>query len=580
MKYMITRKNEAGSRNWTEDVFDRAYCRNNGKFERIKTRLNLGFSQLVYLPGSCMEAAAAYVTKQLGEANRWQVFGKHPGKSGGMDAVWNATTDIIQALVRWLGEDAQQPPPDVIFQNLDRLFADGSSHNGLIQDPGARVALFSLIECTRCARTLGLADIAFGKLPDAVETAFYEISWLDEVSPENFEYLIPTELVAKILGRRGNSRDLADNDQLSPGAVWLLASRLRWTDPTRAVRLMRSVAETCANDLAGVLNKVWEVTRAPGFDLPTRIDGAQSADAVGGSYSPDIINTIEARVINPYRRWLGLAEDPGVTEEQVKRTLEKLSPGVVLFGPPGTGKTYLARWIAAQIGVPIRVVAGADLRSSGFGDSERNIVRLLREARRAAPCVLVLDDADDLLTDRSQASGSVAGAERAMVNTMLSQLQGFDGPLAGVLIVVTTNRFNMLDVAVKDRLECHIEVSYPLGEDHVGSLVDVFAKELGLSLDKKVRAGLVERFLKPVYPGPLSLNPATEEARRRARSGLFSPRHIKLAMRMLDNSNDAKSSYSPTAEDVARMEKYFARLATAPELDDQQKKPEGPGAGT
>lgn len=576
--FATTRQKPAGSLAWTSDIFDRAYVKNNGPFARVMHRLNLGFSQLVYLPGSCMDAAAHTVTTHHDLTGKWTVLGDHPGDDARMDVIWQKTTKLVGTLLNWLKESSGKDRPDAIFKNLDRLFADGTTQRSFIQDSGARVALFSLIESTRTARTLGLADSAFGKLPDAVESAFTEISWLDEVSVENFEYLIPIELAANLLDFRGEDADLPGHLRIAGGAVWLLASRLRWTDPTRAVRILQSVAKSAQRGvLAATRKQISEATIPIGFTPPSDSIPAE-LETLQHSYSEAIFDTLQSEVIAKFKQWDELADNPAADKESFEAALRRQTPGLVLYGPPGTGKTYLARWIAAVLKLPIRVVSGALLRGSGFGESERNIVRLLREARRAAPCVLVLDDADDLLIDRSKIQGSVAGVERAIVNTMLQQLQGFDGPLAGVLVVVTTNKFDLIDKAIKDRLTCHIRVTYPLTTGHVKTIVRTIAGELGYEFDannQAVFARLIARFMNFVLPGVGNIAVTTEAERARQVDGLFSPREIQHAMRLLESSDgrgdDPKARYRPTGEDVDRMERYFENLALSPELQPHHK---------
>lgn len=547
---------DEGTDGWTEEIFTRAYCLDDGPFDRVRRRLELGFSVLVYLPGSCMDAAAVHIKNSVGGgAEDWREYGNHPGKDGSMEGLWEPTREIKEWL-RVFRRGGSADRPDAIFKNLDRLFLD--NNNGVIQHPMAQLAFFSLIESTRGARTLGLVDRDFGRLPESVSVAFAEHVWIDEIGIDRFRYLIPSELVEKL---QGDASGVLDES-----FEWLLASRLRWSDPIRAVRIMKVVAgdpECKEGNIADVLNRIWEATRPPDFADPSEAFPGDERRITTG-FPKRTLEPLKTSIINPYRAW----SNPGdAGSGDAKKRLQKLPPGVILFGPPGTGKTYLASWIAKSIGLPIRVVSGAQLRVRDFGGTERNIVRMFREARRAAPCVIVLDDADDLLVDRAEISGSVAGAERAIVNTMLQELAGFGGRISGVLVIMTTNRFQHLDSAIRNRIPLHIPVPYPLDKDQVRSITESVASDFGYVLDDAILERLVSRFMAPVLETP-NQRPLDDADRARVRRNLFSPREIQNAMRLLEGTGSSVGAYQPTEADLSRMEEYYSELARSPEIED------------
>jgi hypothetical protein len=551
-----------GSPEWTSEVFQRAYCIEGGPFQQVRRRLELGFSVLVYLPGSCIDPAADFVKKFVkvegGKAGDWKVYGEHPGPGKGMEFVWDQTAGIIAALLAWLGTN-RTSRPNAIFKNLDRLFSD--NNHGMIQNPGAQMALFSLVRSTQGARTLGLANRDFGKLPEAVELAFAERIWINEIDEQRFPHLVPRELGEK-LAVEGDGR-------LPEGVVWMLGSRLRWGDPVRAAMVMRSIGKKCRErDIRGILGEAWENDRPMNFASPTECF-PDDPQRVKDGFPSFVLEPLERGIVRPYRVWKRMT---GEGQQDCRRQLAKLPPGVILYGPPGTGKTYLAKWIAREIDLPIRVVSGAELRVPDFGGTERNIVRLFREARRAAPCVIVLDDADDLLLARSEASGAVAGAERAIVHTMLQELAGFGGRLAGVLVILTTNRFQHLDEAIQGRIPLHVPVPYPISEKEVSAIVRSVADDYGFDLAADgVLGRLIKRFLSPVIAHLGFKAPATPEERMRVRGNLFSPREIQHAMRLLEgeSAEDRPQSYCVTHDDVDRMERHFKQLASVPEIEEK-----------
>ena len=123
------------------------------------------------------------------------------------------------------------------------------------------------------------------------------------------------------------------------------------------------------------------------------------------------------------------------------------------------------------------------MKSKWFGDPERNVHRLFRDARRAAPCVLVFDDADNLMPDRSNLQGSVASTEQSVVNAFLQELEGFEEDSSGILVILTTNRYASLDPALRQRLGDPIRIPYVLSRKQIEALLEVLSGEE--ELDRK-----------------------------------------------------------------------------------------------
>jgi hypothetical protein len=535
---------------WTQEVFDRAYfTAPDAPFKRVCQWLTYGFSVLCYVPGSCMSAAMENVKKNV--LGPWKTYDWRPGKDRSLDAAFGDMAGVLGSIRDLMGGE-RDAPPKAVFTNLDRIFLD--NENRAANSTGTQLALFALVESTRNVPTLGLADRAFGPLPDAVEVAFNERLWLREIEPAVLvENLIPREL----------ARHLHWRDHPGPGA-WQLAARLRWSDPVHAVQLMRAVADptpmTREGDLQEVVKWIWEACRPAQFEDPVNSFSGDPDQLTG--FPPEVVSLLRLGVVDPYKRWQSL---PNLKQEEHDRELRMLPPGVLFFGPPGTGKTYLARWMARSIGLPIRVVAGAELRDSRFGQTERNLIRLFQDARRAAPCVLVLDDADDLLVDRGKAEGSTSSADRAIVNTALQELSGFGGRIPGVLVVLTTNRYYHVDAAVRSRIPLHVHVPYSLNKDQVAEVVAAVARYYNYRIEKQgeVWEKLVQRFFEPVLKnrGAAAIEPMD---RRQALDNLFSPRDIEQAMLLLRSPDTGTGTYTPRPDDVQRLIKYYEDLAEAP----------------
>lgn len=118
--------------------------------------------------------------------------------------------------------------------------------------------------------------------------------------------------------------------------------------------------------------------------------------------------------------------------------------GILLVGPPGVGKTLLAKAAASQGHANFISVKGPELMSKFVGDSERGLRDVFRKARQAAPCVIFFDEIDALLPKRGMGENVVG--ERTM-SQFLAEMDGVED-LRGVLVLGATNRMDMLDAAV------------------------------------------------------------------------------------------------------------------------------------
>ncbi len=210
---------------------------------------------------------------------------------------------------------------------------------------------------------------------------------------------------------------------------------------------------------------------------PSESKDAGAADSEAGvvsSEEQELIDTISGTIVteSPNVKWddiAGLENVKQALREAIVLPIAKPElfkgarrpwSGILLFGPPGCGKTLLAKAAATECKATFFSASSADLLSKWLGESEKLISSLFKIARLKAPSLIFMDEIDSIATRRGE--GSESGGERRVKTQLLSEIQGLksthDKPL---LVLGATNRPWDIDNAMLSRFEKRVHVPLP-----------------------------------------------------------------------------------------------------------------------
>ena len=137
--------------------------------------------------------------------------------------------------------------------------------------------------------------------------------------------------------------------------------------------------------------------------------------------------------------------------------------GVLLYGPPGTGKTLIAKAVANESGAHFISIAGPEIISKYYGESEQRLREIFDEAEENAPSIVFIDELDSIAPKREDVTGEV---ERRVVAQLLTMMDGLE-EMGQVVVIGATNRLDAIDQALRrpGRFDREIEIGVPTEED-------------------------------------------------------------------------------------------------------------------
>ena len=201
----------------------------------------------------------------------------------------------------------------------------------------------------------------------------------------------------------------------------------------------------------------------------------------------------------------GLEEEKGELSELVdflkapKKFIDigaRIPKGVLLVGPPGTGKTYLAKAVSGESGVPFFSISGSDFVEMFVGVGASRVRDLFEQAKKNAPCIVFIDEIDAVGRRRGAGLGGGHDEREQTLNQLLVEMDGF-GVNEGVIIIAATNRPDILDPALlrPGRFDRRVVVGKPdvKGRETVLQ-IHAKGKQIGADVDFKVIAQTTSGF--------------------------------------------------------------------------------------
>lgn len=175
-----------------------------------------------------------------------------------------------------------------------------------------------------------------------------------------------------------------------------------------------------------------------------------------GKSKAKLINKEDGKNLVKFKDVAGLEEEKEELEEIVdflkdpKKFINmgaRIPKGVLLVGPPGTGKTYLSKAVAGEAGVPFFIMSGSDFVEMFVGVGASRVRDLFESAKKNAPCIIFIDEIDAVGRKRGAGLGGGHDEREQTLNQLLVEMDGF-GTNEGVIVMAATNRADILDPAI------------------------------------------------------------------------------------------------------------------------------------
>jgi transitional endoplasmic reticulum ATPase len=350
-----------------------------------------------------------------------------------------------------------------------------SDVDALLPSTAEPVATMILTELRAAVATPGVAFIATSAIPDGVDVRLRAPDLCDRELGLSLPDGSSRKALLEVLlrGVPANDLDLDEIGGKTPGFVVADLAALVREAALRAAARASSDGQPPAltqEDLTGALGVIRPLSRSATEEVSV---GSVTLDDVG-----DMVETKQA--LTEAVLW------PLQHPDSFARLGIEPPRGVLLYGPPGCGKTFVVRALASTGRLSVHAVKGAELMDKWVGSSEKAVRELFRRARDSAPSLVFLDEIDALAPRRGQSFDS--GVTDRVVAALLTELDGIN-PLRDVVVLGATNRADLIDPALlrPGRLEKLVFVEPPDAEARK-EILRTAGKAIPLSADVNLDA--------------------------------------------------------------------------------------------
>ncbi len=301
-------------------------------------------------------------------------------------------------------------------------------------------------------RHLAQTLLGFGRLDEAEK----EFRSALQHAPEDVDLKLGLANAFFLLGKNSPAlvliEDLIHRPE-TPARAYLIHARLllRAGEPDRAVREYKKAVDADPSvadaELAGRLGVGAEETHSEVVDGRLRGSNEVEPPGPGPEVERPKVGFADVGGMEALKEEIRMKIIHPLSHPEIYKAYGKpIGGGILMYGPPGCGKTHLARATAGEVKAGFIAVGIHDVLEMWIGQSERNLRDIFENARAHTPCVLFFDEVDALGASRSDMR---QGAGRHVINQFLSELDGLKGSNEGVLILAATNAPWHLDPAFR-----------------------------------------------------------------------------------------------------------------------------------
>ena len=266
----------------------------------------------------------------------------------------------------------------------------------------------------------------------------------------NFEKVLQKEPanIAALKGAAAVAENLKDDNKAA--AYQQLLAALGVHDEGESETPAEVTGESISQSNVTPINPVTESTRQSVDDSPTKLKAVEDVENVTVGPWDDIETPItldDVGGMESIKKRLNMAFlAPLKNPDMMKMYGKSLKGGLLLYGPPGCGKTFIARALAGELGATFMSIGLSDVLDMWLGESEKKLHELFETARRKAPAVLFFDEIDALGQKRSQMKNS---GGRTIVNQLLAEMDSVGSDNKNVFILGATNHPWDVDTALR-----------------------------------------------------------------------------------------------------------------------------------